>query len=331
MKKTKVLLSILVAIAFHTSIFAQHEDDNDFDNRKKYEFVKTKAVNKTYTVSSGDKLSIINSFGKVEVHTWNKNEIKVDVNVEATANKEALAQKILDGIIITESQSSGDVSFKTKINGNSSGKNDKSSMEVNYSIYMPETNELDLSNEFGSTTIPEFKGKVDLTSKFGSLTTGALSNVKSIVVEFGKGNFESVENGNITIKFSSASFGKLTGNTKLRFEFCSASKVNLDNGLTGLDLTASYSTVNLKPASGLSASYSISTSFGSFKNTTGIRFESDEEDEDKGPKFDFKYEGKAGSGSIPIKAKTSFGKIILGEASEDDMKEDKPKSKRKTT
>lgn len=330
MKKITLLFSIILVSLVHSTAVAQNDNEND--NRKKYGFVKNKSVNKTYTVAPGDKLSIANSFGKVEVHTWNKNEIKVDVSVEVTANKEALAQKILDGISISEKQRSGDITFKTSINGNSSGKNDKSSMEVNYSIYMPETNELDLSNEFGATTIPDFKGRVDLTSKFGSLTTGALADVKNIVVEFGKGNFESIANGNITVKFSSASFGKLSGNTKLRFEFCSASKVNLDNGLTSLDLNASYSTVNLKPAGGLPASYSIATSFGSFKNTTGIKFESDEEEEDKGPKFDFKYEGKSGSGQIPVKVKTSFGKIILGEASDEDMKEEgKQKSKRKTT
>ncbi|MBL0358738.1 MAG: hypothetical protein IPP72_18565 [Chitinophagaceae bacterium] len=179
---------------------------------------------------------------------------------------------------------------------------------------------------------PDYKGRVDLTSKFGSLTTRALSDVKNILVEFGKGNFESIGNGNITIKFSSASFGKLSGNIKLKFEFCSASRINVDNSLTSLDLNASYSTVNLKPVNGLAASYTIATSFGSFKNNTGIKFESDEEEEDKGPKFDFKYEGKTGNGSIPVKVKTSFGKIILGEASEEDMKEEgKQKSKRKTT
>ncbi|MBL0358737.1 MAG: hypothetical protein IPP72_18560 [Chitinophagaceae bacterium] len=138
----------------HIKAVAQNDNDNDNDNRKKYEFVKTKSVNKIYNVGSGDKLNISNSFGKVEVHTWNKNEIKVDVTVEITANKEGLAQKILDGISISEKQSGGVVTFKTSINGNSSNKSDKSSMEVNYSIYLPETNELHLSNEFGAISIP---------------------------------------------------------------------------------------------------------------------------------------------------------------------------------
>ncbi len=333
MKKTKILLSLLLAFSLHTTCSAQNDNGNVNDSRKKYEFVKTKSVNKTYVVSIGNKLKVSNSFGKVEVHTWNRNEIKVEVNVEATANKEALAQKIIDGISIDEKQGGGDISFKTDIKSNTKGKSDKSSIEINYSIYMPASNELELSNEFGATVLPDFKGRVDLNSKFGSLTTGALTDVKNINVEFGSANLQSVNNGHITIKFSSATLGKLSGNATVKFEFCSSSTIAIDNSLTSLDLNASYSTLNLKPAAGLPAAYHISTSFGSFKNRTGITFSSDEdEDSDKGPRFDFTYDGKSGSGSIPVKVKTSFGNIILGEPTKDDLQDDgKQKSKRKTT
>ncbi|MBK9483906.1 MAG: hypothetical protein IPO01_01395 [Chitinophagaceae bacterium] len=102
--------------------------------------------------------------------------------------------------------------------------------------------------------------------------------------------------------------------------------------LSSLDLKTSYSTVNLKPLGDLSASYNIFTSFGSFKNTSNIKFSSDEEEGDnRGPKFDYEYTGKSGSGNIPVKVKSSFGKIIVGEASEEDMKsKDKNKTKTKT-
>ena len=104
----------------------------------------------------------------------------------------------------------------------------------------------------------------------------------------------------------------------------------MDNNLTGLELNTSYSTINLRPAANLSAAYVVNTSFGSFKNRSGIKFDSDKDDED-GPKFDFRYEGKSGNGSVPVKIKDSFGKIILGDANQEDIDEDKPKHKRKTS
>ena len=326
LKPFSLLLSMLLLL--QAGVFAQDDDDKDKDKDKKYEFVKTKTVNKSYNVSSNDKLNIDNSFGRVEVRTWDRNEIKVDVTVEVSSNKEDLAQKILDGISITDGQSGKEISFKTKMKNNNNSRGEKSTMKVNYSISMPASNPLDISNEFGATVIPDYRGEVDLTSKFGSLTAGNLSNVKRIDVEFGKAKIEGINNGNVSIKYSSSTLGKLSGNIRLNVEFSSTIKMNLDNSLTGLDIKASYSTVNLKPDAGLGASYNISTSFGDLKNRTSIKFDGGDEDGDKGPKFDHNYTGKSGNGSVPIKVSTSFGSVILGEPGPDDIK-NKNKNKNK--
>ncbi|HEX2683128.1 MAG TPA: hypothetical protein VHL77_04315, partial [Ferruginibacter sp.] len=84
-KMISVFNIILPLMLLQGSLFAQNDNDNNNNNndgKKKYAFVKTRAVNKSYNVSSSDKLNIDNSFGRVEVHTWDKNEIKVDVNIE---------------------------------------------------------------------------------------------------------------------------------------------------------------------------------------------------------------------------------------------------------
>jgi hypothetical protein len=332
MKKIIKACSLVLSLFLlaQASLFAQ--DDNNNENKKKYEFVKTKSLNKSYNVTSSDKLNIQNSFGSVKVTTWDRNEIKVDVDIEVSANTEVLAQKMLDRISVSDAKSGSEISFKTSMKDVYNSKDEKSTMHINYNISMPANNALTVKNEFGATTIPDFRGEVDLTSKFGSLTTGILTSIKSIHVEFGKANLANVNGGPITIKFSKAVISKLSGVIKMNLEFCSSIRLNLDVNLNSLDLKTSYSTVNLKPLGDLSASYNISTSFGSFKNTSNIKFNSDEDEGDnRGPKFDYEYSGKSGSGNIPIKVKSSFGKIIVGEASEEDMKsKDKNKTKTKT-
>jgi len=328
MKKIISLCSIAVLLLLHANVFAQNDNDND-GKKTKYEFVKNKSFSKSYDLGN-DKVNIQNSFGKVEVKTWSKNEVKVDVAIEVSSNVEATAQKIIDGINITSGNSSSEVWFKTDNKGNNS-KGDKTTMNIDYVVYMPASNPLKLSNEFGPTIIPDFKGEVDLSSKFGSLKAGTLSNIKNVNVEFGKGNFESVGSGNISVKYSKAEFSRLTGNVKLNFEFCGSSRVNFDNSATSVDIKASYSTINVKPAGDPSASYDISTSFGSLKNRTAIKFDGGDDDNGKNrePKFDYRYTGKSGSGNIPVKISSSFSKIILGEPADDDMKKDKDKSKNK--
>lgn len=334
MKKIIRKFSLVLPVMFlmQSSLYAQDDNENNNDNKneKKYEFVKKKSVNKSYNVSSSDKLNIQNSFGSVEVHTWDKNEIKVDVNVEVSANTDALAEKILDRISIKDEQSGKEISFKTSLKDIHNSGNDKSTMHINYSISMPAANPLQVKNEFGGITIPDYNGEVDLTSKFGKLETGNLTHVKNINVEFGKAKFGNMPGGSMTIKYSSATFSKLTGDIKLNFEFCGKVVLNLDNNLTNLDLKASYSTVNLKPTGDLPASYNISTSFGSFKNKTSVKFNSDEEDDDHGPKFNYEYSGRSGSGNVPVKVKSNFSTIILGDATDEDFKKEKNKSKNKS-
>ena len=186
MKKLISVFSILSLLLLQTNAFAQEDNDKDKPD-KKYDFTKTKSVNKSYNVSSSDKLHIENQFGKVEIHTWDRNEIKVDVSIEASANKEAVAQKIIDGITVSDSQNGRDISFKTnfknreKESGDDS-KNEKSTMHINYSISMPASNPLRVSNQFGATTIPDYRGEIELNCKFGSLTAGALSKDRKSVV-----------------------------------------------------------------------------------------------------------------------------------------------------
>lgn len=317
-KLLKVFMLAPVFMLVQHNLFAQDDERDNERNEKKYAFVKTKSVNKSYNVSSSDKLNVENQFGKVEVRTWDRNEIKVDVSIEVSSDNESVAQKLIDDISVSDNQSGREISFKTnfrdKNNKNDNGKNVRTSMHINYSISMPAGNPLRVDNQFGATTIPDIRGEVELTSKFGSLTTGTLSNIKTVTVEFGKAKFESVANGTVTVKYSKAEFDKLVGNIKLNLEFCGKTRVNMDNSLTGLDIKASYSSLNLKPSGDLSASYTISTSFGSLKNNTPIKFDGDDDGGDgHGPQFDHKYTGKSGSGAVQVKVNTSFGSIVLGE------------------
>ncbi len=316
LKPFNVLLLVLCLL--QVSLFAQEENEKE---NKKYAFSKIKNIDKSYTVSVNDKLNIDNSFGKVEVHIWNKSEIKVDVAIEVSATKEEIAQKIIDAISVVESKSDKEISFKTKINVHTRSKQDESNMKVNYNIYMPSSNPLNIANHFGATIIPDYQGEVQLESKFGSLTTGNLSNVKKIRVEFGKAKLGNITNGDIIIKYSKAAFERLMRNVKMNIEFSSSIKMNLNSTLTNLDIKASYSTITLKIDASLSASYTISSSFGKFKNNTSIKFNGDNEDNDRGPKFDHTYTGKSGNGSVPIKINSSFGNVILGEPSPDDVKD----------
>jgi hypothetical protein len=324
MKKIITGVFSILFLVSATTLSAQKEKP-----REKYEFVKEKSISKTYT-ASGNKLSIDNSFGHVKFLAWDKNEIKVDIHIEASSNQENVAQKIFDAITVSDKQQGSEIEFKTKIDhkGNDKCKNCKSNMHIDYEVHLPVSVALNVMNSFGDIELPDYTGALSVSSKFGKLIAGSLSNVKDMGVEFGNATIKNTSNINATFKFSKIEIVNLGGKNKIKLEFCEATKIVLDNSLTSLNLHESYSTVNIKPGN-VSASYTITSSFGSVvdRSSTGIK-RTDTPDK-YGPDSDKTYEGKSGNGSVKVDIKSSFGKIIVGEATEDDMKDKKDKTKNK--
>ncbi|MBL0144865.1 MAG: hypothetical protein IPP48_03045 [Chitinophagaceae bacterium] len=320
MKKLIPAICNIVFLLSSITILAQENE------KKKYEHEKKKVYEKTYALSSSDKVKISNQFGSVKINTWDKSEIKITVEMIATAKNEDRAADILESLSIADKKNGNVVSFKTVMDNDKGNNNGGSStMDINYTVYMPSDNALDLKNEFGPIVLPDYNGNVEIESKFGSLTTGKLNNVEEIVVEFGKAKIGSIGNGTATFKFSKIEVNHLKGNCTLKFEFCQNSKVVLDNDATLVNINESYSKLNIKPSADFSATYDVRTSFGSFKNRTGSKFSRTDEEPDYGADTDKDYEGQTGNGACKVKIKSSFGNVILGEATAEEMKSKKEK------
>jgi len=326
----KFRLHILVSLCtlLISSVYA-HSGDPLVEKRKTY--------SKSYSINGSDKVSLSNQFGEMKILTWDKNEIKVDVTIVCKASSDDIAQKIMDKISIEDGKSGNGVYFKTKMkdeNNNWDKKNKgeykEQSMKIDYLVYMPASNPLEASNQFGPMSLPDFKGPVDLESKFGSLTTGRLMSVKNIDVEFGSANIAHLNGGKLTIKFSKGSVGSMSGDIILRFEFCDKLKIGLSNEVKDLDMKNSYSTVYLNVDNTLSANFDVHTSFGEFKNKTSFDINEEKSDSERnGPRFDKDYSGKAGSGSNKVKIRSEFGEVILGHNLQVDFSEKKDKLKSK--
>ena len=326
MKRTFKNIFPIVLLLATSQLFAQNED-KEKKEKKRYEHFKERNISKTYP-ASGNTLNIDNQFGEVKITTWDKNEIKVDIHIETSSTHKELADKTFERIDVTDKQEGKEINFKTSMNKNGKDEhidchNCSNTMSIDYDIHIPANNALNIENSFGSIVIPDYNGPVSLTNKYGSLTAGKLSHPEKILVEFGKADLKSIGNIDLTFKYSSVTIGSLTGNSKLKLEFCGYSKVNLDNGLTSLDLHDSYSSVHLVPASNLSATYTINTSYGSLIDKTNFGIKRTDTPEKYGADLNKRYEGKSGSGSVKIDIKSSFGNIMIGEGTKADMKEKK--------
>ena len=203
----------------------------------------------------------------------------------------------------------GDVNNHGKHNKNT---DDDRKFYIDYTVYMPAANPLQIENSFGKIKIPSMTGQVNLTSKFGGLTTGKLSDVDEIDVEFGTANIGSVHNGEVTFKFNSKSvIDQVSGSVKIKSEFSGDVQFTVLDNIEELSVFESYSTIKMTVGKSLSASFDVHTSFGNFHNGTAYTISEEKDDDDSGPKFDKDYSGKAGEGKAKIKIKSSFGKVRL--------------------
>jgi len=326
MKRTFKNIFLIVSLLAAVPLLAQDDkEDAEKKEKKRYEFFRERNISKTYP-ASGNILNVDNKFGTVKVVTWDKNEIKVDIHIETSSTHKEIADKTFERLDVTDKQEGKNIYFETIHNKNKdkeniSCNNCSNTMSVDYTIQIPSNNALNIENSFGSIEIPDYNGPVSLVNKYGHLTAGKLSKPEKIVVEFGKANLKSIGNINLTFRYSTITIGSLTGNCKLDLSFCSYSKIGLDNGLTGLTVKDSYSSLHLDPAPNLSATYTIATSYGSVIDKANIGIKRTDAPEKYGPDLNKQYEGKSGTGSVKIDIKSSFGNIMIGQGTKADMKE----------
>jgi hypothetical protein len=331
-KHIKLFSSISLFLVLASPVISKAAG-SDEDVRKK------RTINKSYNVGPDDKLEIENQFGNVQVDTWDKNQITVDITIGVRASTEEKAQEVMNELDVKEVNSGHIINFKTKVGEihnndknqkhRGSNEDDDRSFYIDYVIHMPSGNRLNVENSFGRTEIGDFKGLVSLTSKFGSLKTGRLENVDNIDVEFGKAWISEVTNGKVAFKFNKESMiGKVNGKVKITSEFSHNVQFNVAEDIQDLAVFESYSDMKMVIPKGISAHFDVHTSFGSFHNDSEFAIkEKREGDNDYGPHFDKDYSGQAGDGKASIKIKSSFGNVRLTYPGAPELKDKDKKDK----
>ncbi|MDP9047368.1 MAG: hypothetical protein M3N14_04475 [Bacteroidota bacterium] len=157
------------------------QQDNVANNLKA---IKYKSYSKNYPIDGNDRIKLSNQYGRITVNTWDRHEMKVDVQIKAEANDDSEAEKLLNGVQIRDGKEGGLVSFRTSIEPNSNGSwkmwnwgnNKKRKLEINYTVYMPARTDLNVEDSYGGIILPKLDGQVKISSSYGSVTAENLSN-----------------------------------------------------------------------------------------------------------------------------------------------------------
>ena len=141
---------------------------------------KEKTIKKEFYVNADALLKVNNSYGNVNIISWNENRILIEVHIKTNSNNEEKAQEKLDGISVDFEASKSIVSARTNIDNNNSrwgwnwGKSNNVNMQINYTIKLPVKNNVDLDNDYGSISIDRVDGHAKINCDYGRLDIGEL-------------------------------------------------------------------------------------------------------------------------------------------------------------
>lgn len=180
---------------------------------KKHE--KSKEVSKTFQVNKDATLKISNKYGNVDVTTWDKNTIQIDVTITVKGNNLSKVEDRLNDVRIDFNASESMVEARTLFGNTNSGwswwkRNNKINFQINYRVKMPVTNNANLNNDYGNISLDKLEGQANINCDYGKINVGDLLGTNSnINLDYSKSSsINSMKNGNINTDYSSLSIDK---------------------------------------------------------------------------------------------------------------------------
>lgn len=213
----------------------------------------TKTIKKEFDISPDGTTGIYNKYGKVNIQTWTQNRVKVEVVIEVKANSEDVAQSIFDRIAIDFSNSSNYVRARTEIASQSgnwlNNQTQKADYSINYEVWIPETNQLELQVSYGDSKVAPLRGSADVSIKYGNLEMGGLDN-----------------NLNLNLAYGKATINR-AGNAQIESAHCTISLAEAKD----IDIESKYSTIIVEKAGDIRSETKYDTyqlgEVGEFRNT----------------------------------------------------------------
>lgn len=255
------MISLMIAVNFVTAKAVAHDPDDP---------IRSKTFSKSFSMDANDKLNLNNSYGDVLIKTWDKREVRMDVDIKVYSKDERDAQRLLDQTVIEAGKNGDQISFRTNfgVRGGKYGSKVKDGktiwrreVKVNYVVYMPASNVLNLSNQYGNVNMGNFSGALNAKVQYGNFTAGNLNGTENYLeVQYGKTTVQGINRAvikqqygpglvlgtvgtlNLNAQYAGVTIGAVKGNASIKQQYGQGLNVgSVDN----LDLDAQYVNVNV--------------------------------------------------------------------------------------
>ncbi len=178
------------------------------------QFTETREYNKRFKVAKETQIEILNKYGNIEVNTWDKDSVTIDINLRVEEKKLSKLEKRMEEIDFDFTNSQRFLIAKTVLKTSSSTLEKEirkftesilqtdGNMEIDYIVWMPKGNNLKVENKFGNIILNELKGDVDISLENGNLKVHKLEGKTNINLSFADATINHMKDARITSNYS---------------------------------------------------------------------------------------------------------------------------------
>lgn len=228
MKRQLYNYTVLFLFLIPISIFAKTEF--------KGKHTKEKTIKKEYSVNADALLKVSNSYGNLNITSWNENRIMIEVSIKVNGNNEDKVQKKLDEITVEFEANNSIVSARTIFDSNRNnwnwnwGNNNNVNMQIDYNIKVPVKNNVHLNNDYGSIILDRIDGHAKISCDYGRLEIGELHG-RNNELSFdytSKSTIGYINSGKISADYSGFTIDK-AGNLDINADYTNSTIRKMDN------------------------------------------------------------------------------------------------------
>ncbi len=248
-------------------------------------FERSKRYNESFAVSPTTQLSINNKYGNIHLVEWEKDSVRIEVEVQVSDPKPQRVDKLFSAIDVVFTHSPYYVNANTTFTGSGSLWNELSDMtktvintgnaaSIHYTVYLPAYLKVKIDNRFGNIYTTDHQNNSEFRLSNGNLQANHLGGRSLVVLSFGNASINEIDDGRTELNYSEMDLGKagklsLTGSSST-IQITQVQQLTLDskrdkltieqvNSLSG---TSSFSRLIIRK---LNADCMLNTSYGSLQ------------------------------------------------------------------
>lgn len=172
----------------------------------------SKKVEKSFALTNTGELILENKYGNISLTGWDQDKVSVKIDIKVNHRKYDTAKDLLNRINPEIKSSSGYVSVVSEISNKNTGwfadffnrtnpiDVDRSRVQIDYEVFLPNKAKLKVTNRFGDVFIEDWSGPLTTLIEHGDLWLSEDLNKADVVLKFGKLRARNLDYASLNLK-----------------------------------------------------------------------------------------------------------------------------------